>query len=178
MAQHAHDEDALRLIRAKMIEYLSKADMAEQRLVDRIVRLRIRYPHTERYRGYTKENARRVIEDLRADGLVNEERFAAAVFTGLLDRYDGPALIRQKMMRRQISGVVVNRIVREYESAGQTQNYERIIARAQKKAGSIQKKVKHRPGKEAIVRQRLYQWLRGRGYRHDECMHIIKMISE
>lgn len=164
--------DAFDAVYQKMVSYLAKADMSERRLVDRIMRLRARYPHNSRYRGFTRECAWQAIEQLRSNGFIDEERFARSVYTGLANRSNGPRLIRQKMMRRQIASAVIERVLADATSA--PKDFETIIRRTQHKVTTMRIPQVPARQRDYAIRHRLYSWLQSRGYTHDECMMIVR----
>jgi SOS response regulatory protein OraA/RecX len=170
------DQD-LRNIYLKMIDYLSQADMAEQRLVDRIVRLKKRYPTTRKYDRYTAENARAVLPLLRQEGYLNEERYARRLFDFLRDKRDGLPAIRRKMLSRRIQRQLVEKILSEFESAEIGQDLERITAAARARLSALRKKFGAHPQKKYQIRSKLYAWLALRGFSTHEIASISKEIG-
>lgn len=165
----------LKNIYDKMLDYLSKNDMAEARLVDRVHRLQLRYPRSERYRNYSKENCRIVIPLLREEGYVDEERYARRVFDSLKDKKDGLRAIRQKMLRRQISAAVVDDLLRRFTEATR-QDLTKITEAARKKLGQLCNRFAADPVKKFQIRQKLYAWLAMKGYSSEEIASISRKI--
>src|SRR3989344_3758313 len=166
----------LKNIYLKMLDYLSSGDMAEQRLIDRVVRLRLRYPHAERYRNYTVENARKVLPALRRDGYLDEERYARHVLEKLKDKRDGLRSIQRKMLSRKIERDLVTRLLQEFEQTGEKQNLDKIIAAAQGKKERLIEKFGSHPKKKYQIRAKLYSWLAMRGYSSEESSEILKKL--
>ena len=166
------DDPNLKNMYLKMVDYLSQGDMSEARLVNRIDRLRLRYPTTERYRGYTKENAWKVIPLLRERGFINEERFARNVLSALRNKYDGLRAIRRKMLNREIQTELVDHLIKEYELS-EKQDLTNITERARQKYERLTEKFKNQSHWRHMVNQRMYAWLSMRGFSPEEISAIL-----
>jgi len=172
------NEQHFKNIYLKMLDYLSKNDMAEQRLVDRINRLKIRYPASKRYELYTKVNAWKIIPLLREDGYTDEERFAARVFDSLKDKKDGLHMIRRKMLYRQINPKVVEQIVNIFVNSEHRQDLSKITHAAKEKYRNLQKKFDQDPVKKHQIKSKLYAWLAMRGFDSHEATRIITSVAK
>lgn len=168
------DDQNLKNIHSKMIDYLADGDMAEKRLVDRIVRLRLRYLDSKRYIGYTAENAKLVIPLLREEGYVNEERYAHNLFENLKDKKDGLRSIKRKMLHRQIKPEIVTAIMEEFEESGRTLDLTKIRALAKAKLARLNEKYGSDRVKKYQIRGKMYAWLSTRGYGPAEIAEILK----
>lgn len=171
-------EQHLKNIYNKMLDYLSKSDMAEQRLVDRIERLKLRYPHSKRYELYTKANAWKVIPLLREDGYVDEERFAGRVFESLKDKKDGLRMIKRKMLSRQIKAEVVEKTINEFVRSERHQDLTKITRAAKDKYSRLNDKFGKDPVKKYQIRSKLYAWLAMRGFDAGEAAKIIEKADK
>lgn len=161
----------------KMLEYLADGDMSEQRLVNRIERLRIRYPESKRYVRYTSDNAWKLIPMLRESGYINEERYAQRLFDSLKDKRDGLRLIRRKMLRRDIRPEVIGQICSSFEESGAEQDLTKIIAVTQTKLRLLTAKYGFDPIKKYQIRSKMYGWLAMRGYGVGESAKIWQKIN-
>ncbi|MEK7584132.1 MAG: RecX family transcriptional regulator [Patescibacteria group bacterium] len=173
--EHILSDPDLKNIYDKMLDYLSKNDMAEARLVDRVHRLQLRYPRSERYRRYSKENCRVVIPLLREEGYVDDERYARRVFDSLKDKRDGLRMIRQKMLRRQIKVTVVDELLKKFSEAVR-QDLTKITEAARKKLHQLRDKYASDPVKKFQIRQKVYAWLAMKGYSSEETASISRKI--
>ena len=165
----------LKNIYDKMLDYLSKNDMAEARLIDRVHRLQLRYPKSERYRRYSKDNCRIVIPLLREEGYVNEERYARRVFDSLKDKRDGLRAIKQKMLRRQIDAAVVDDLLRRFLET-ERQDLSKIIEAARNKLDRLRSRYASDPVKKFQIKQKFYAWLAMKGYSSEEIASISRKI--
>ncbi|MBI4090561.1 MAG: RecX family transcriptional regulator [Candidatus Komeilibacteria bacterium] len=161
----------------KMLEYLADGDMAEKRLVNRIERLRLRYPETKRYDRYTSDTAWQLIPLLRENGYINEERYAQRLFDSLKDKKDGLRLIRRKMLRRDIRPEIVGQICSTFEGSGSEQDLSKIVAATTAKFLSLTEKYGSDPIKKYQIRSKIYAWLAMRGYGVEESATIWQKID-
>lgn len=171
-----NDDQDLKNIYHKMIDYLSTADMSETRLVNRVCRLKKLYPDSERYRNYTEENCRKVIGVLREEGLVNEQRYAERLFHSLRDKKDGLYVLRRKMLQRAIQKNIVDAIIHEFTTSGDSQDLSMIVEATKAKKSILQKKYANDAQKDRKVRFALQSWLVLKGYRQDDISAILSRI--
>lgn len=175
--QTFEDED-LQHIYQKMLEWLSIGAVSEQRLVDRIVRLRRLYPETYRYRNYTRENAGAVTKYLKQQGLVDDRRLAERLFELLKDKKDGLRAIRRKMLARKLPVKIVDAVLKEFTEQGIMQDHEKILAAVRLKHARLKEKYGADPKKKYQIRPKLYAWLAMRGYNPDESSEILKKAQK
>jgi SOS response regulatory protein OraA/RecX len=157
-----------------MLEWLAAGEVSEQRLIDRIIRLKHLYPDTVRYVFYTKQNAEKVIEVLRKQGLVDDHRYALRLFELLKDKKDGLRAIRRKMLTRKFPSTLVDEIISDFKQTGKHQDLEKIIAVARIKYQRLQEKYGADPKKKYQIRPKLYAWLAMRGYGSEESKVILE----
>lgn len=167
----------LKRLRVKALAYLAQADMAEKRLVKRLTRLPKLFPRAPRYASFTAENAWKIVDGLRQEGLVDEKRFAEKVLHNLKDRRDGWRTIRLKMLRRDIQPTVVDEVMGRFKVSEQKQDLNKIIASATVKFGRLLEKSSNDPKRKSQVKPKLYAWLAMRGYDGDDIKEIIKHVE-
>jgi SOS response regulatory protein OraA/RecX len=168
------EDPDLKHIYQKMLEWLSVGEVSEQRLIDRILRLKRLYPDTVRYVFYTKANAQKVVEYLRDQGLVDDRRYATRLFELLKDRKDGLRAIRRKMLARKLPKGIVDEVLNDFEQSGQSQDLEKIIALTRVKYERLHTKFGTDSKKKYQIRSKLYAWLAMRGFRPEDSKGIIE----
>lgn len=172
-----HDQD-LKNIYTKMLEWLSVGEVSEKRLVDRIVRLKRLYPDTVRYAFYTEKNAKIVVDYLREQDLVNDQRYTERLFELLKDKKDGLRAIRRKMLNRQLPKSAVDAVLKDFHQSGGKQDLERITAAATAKLAKLQSKYGNDPKKKYQIRSKLYAWLAMRGFGPEESSLVLKRLAK
>ncbi len=87
---------------------------------ERALRLLARREHTRReltgklgQRGFDGEVIRHTLDDLEAEGLLDERRFAEGFVRSRLDRGQGPLRIRRELSHRGVDGAVAEEVLGE-----------------------------------------------------------------
>jgi len=162
-------------IREKIIDYLSRQGFSEKKLLRKVTNLKRRYPHTLRYRFYTLEHVQKVINELKAEGLVDDRQYAEAVLRQLRDRKDGMYRIRQKMQHRLIPRPIIEKVLGEWKQSGAQQDYTAIVQEAKRKYGRLKEKYPSSQ-EQYTVKQKLYAFLAQKGYTADEVKEIMGKV--
>lgn len=162
-------------IKEKLIDYLSRQSFSEAKLIQKVADLKRRYPKTKRYFFYTEENIKKVIEELRNLGYIDDRKYAEGILRQLKDRKDGIQRIRQKMYTRLIPSSIINEVLGEWQDDGAKQDYTTIIRDAKRKYERLCKKHPSKAEKYT-VQTKLYAFLAQKGYTPDQIKEIIEKI--
>lgn len=164
-------------IREKIIDYLSRQGFSEKKLLQKVTDLKRHYPQTERYRFYTPEYVQKVLDELKALGLVDDEKFCRDVLRQLQDRKDGLYRIKDKMRRRLIPPTIIDNVLREWQQSGVKQDYTAIIRETKRKYERLKEKHPSAKG-EYTIKGKLYAFLAQKGYGGDEIKEIMGKAME
>ncbi|PIT87565.1 MAG: hypothetical protein COU31_02260, partial [Candidatus Magasanikbacteria bacterium CG10_big_fil_rev_8_21_14_0_10_40_10] len=165
-------------IREKIIDYLSRQGFSERKLFKKVTDLRKRYPSTARYAGYIGSNVQQVINDLKLEGVINDESYARDVLRQLKNKKDGPECIRQKLYCRLIPKETIELVMAEFSQSGFSQDFVSIIRETRRKKDELRKKLG--TGKKAgyVLFQKLYAFLAQKGYYPDDISKIIEQSGK
>ena len=162
-------------IKEKIIDYLSRQGFSEKKLLQKVTDLPRHYPQTRRYLFYTPENVQKVLDELKSIGLVDDLKFARDVLRQLQDRKDGLYRIKDKMRRRQIPPVIIEKVLEEWKLSGSKQDYTAIIRETKRKLERL--KLKHPSVREQYtIKSKLYAFLAQKGYGGEEIAEILKNV--
>ncbi|MFH0804717.1 MAG: RecX family transcriptional regulator, partial [Patescibacteria group bacterium] len=81
--------------------------------------------------------------------------------------------IKDKMRRRLIQPVIIEKVLREWQQSGARQDYTTIIRETQRKRERLREKYPTEKGKYA-VKSKLYAFLAQKGYGSDEIKEILR----
>ncbi|MDD5040551.1 MAG: regulatory protein RecX [Patescibacteria group bacterium] len=164
-------------IKDKILDYLSRQGFSEKKLLQKVTSLKRNYPSTARYLFYTPEHVQKVLDELAAVGLVDDEKYCRDVLRQLQDRKDGLYRIRQKMHRRLIPRPLIEKVLGEWKQSGTKQDYTAIIRETQRKHERL--KEKHPGAKEQYtVKRKLYAFLAQKGYGAEEIKEILARTGD
>ena len=160
-------------IKEKLIDYLSRQGFSEGKLLQKVIDLKRRYPQTKRYYFYTTEHVQKVIDELKATGLIDDWKYADDVLRQLRDRKDGIHRIRQKMHQRMIPAPIIQEVLQAWQNKGTKQDYSAILRDAKRKYQWLLKKYPSQKDRYTI-QSKLYTFLAQKGYTQDEVKEIIR----
>lgn len=107
----------LKNIYNKMLDYLSKRNYSEEKLIQKIINLKKYYPYSQRYQNYNRENAEIALSLVKEYGFLNEEQYGRNLLDCLVNKKDGLMRIRQKMLNRLIKKDVVEKIISKFKKS-------------------------------------------------------------
>ncbi|MFH1838587.1 MAG: RecX family transcriptional regulator [Candidatus Kuenenbacteria bacterium] len=167
----------LKNIYNKMLNYLSKRNYSEEKLIQKIINLKKYYPHSQRYQNYIRENAEIAISLIKEYGFLNEEQYARNLLNYLINKKDGLMRIKQKILNRLIKKNIVEKIINEFRKKS-NQDLTRIIELTKLKREQLQKKYKNDWKKIAQINSKLYLFIQQKGYISDEIEKILLKIKK
>ncbi|PKL72093.1 hypothetical protein CVV26_02990 [Candidatus Kuenenbacteria bacterium HGW-Kuenenbacteria-1] len=162
----------LKNIYNKMLDYLSKRNYSEKKLIQKIIDLKKYYPYSQRYQNYTRENAKIAMALVKEYGFLNENQYARNLLDYLINKKDGLRRIRQKMLNRLIKKEIVEKTINEFQKKSK-QDLTRIIELTKLKREQLQKKYKGDWKKTAQINNKLYLFIQQKGYTNDETKEIL-----
>ncbi len=163
-------------IKEKLIDYLSRQGFSERKLLQKVTDLKKNYPRTKRYLFYTTQNVQKVINELKNQGYIDDQKYAKDVLRQLKDRKDGIQRMRQKMYTRLIPVNIINEVLGNWKELGSKQDYSIIIRDAKRKYERLCEKYPTKKDKYTI-QTKLYAFLAQKGYGPDEIKNIISQAK-
>src|SRR3989338_11224012 len=154
-------------IQAVVLNYLNHRDASSGRLVEYVSQLPRRYPQTRRYHGFTRDQAKSVVEQLQHIGVVDDLRYAKNMLASLRQRTIGAAKILAHLRRRRVSEEVI-RSVSLAEDSGGLRDLRRAITDAQRKCDHLLRQAGSDRRKRSRVKLSVASFLLRRGYRGKE----------
>ncbi|MFH1207131.1 MAG: regulatory protein RecX [Patescibacteria group bacterium] len=164
-------------IKEKIIDYLSRQGFSEKKLLQKVTDLKRHYHTTRRYDFYTSEHVQKVLDELKAVGLVDDEKFARDILRFLQGRKDGLYRIKDKMRRRLIPTEIINKVLGEWKRSGAVQDYAAIVRETKRKHVRLKEKYPS-PKKQYEVKGKLYAFLGQKGYGAEEIKEILRQSME
>jgi len=165
----------LKNIYNKILDYLSKRDYSEEKLIQKITDLKKHYPRSRRYQNYNRENAEIALVLIKEYGYLDEERYARNLFDCLINKKDGLQRIKQKMLNRLIKKNIIDQLINDFQKESK-QDLTRIIELTKTKRGQLEKKYKNDRIKTIQIKPKLYLFLQQKGYTGDEIKRIFSGI--
>ncbi|MBI4652829.1 RecX family transcriptional regulator [Candidatus Kuenenbacteria bacterium] len=162
----------LKNIYNKLLDYLSKRNYSEEKLIQKIINLKKYYPHSQRYQNYNRENTKIAISLIKEYGFLNEKEYARNLLNYLINKKDGLKRIRQKMLNRLIKKDIVKKTISEFRKKFK-QDLTRIIELTKLKREQLQKKYKNDWKKTSQINNKLYLFLQQKGYNGDEITEVL-----
>ncbi len=163
-------------IKDKLYDYLSRQGFSERKLLQKVTDLKRRYPRTKRYLFYTPVHIQKVINELKATGVINDQKYAQDVLRQLRDRKDGIHRIRQKMRQRLIPAPIIEKVLQTWQQSGVKQDYAAIICDAKRKYERLREKYPSKKDRYTI-QSKLYAFLAQKGYAPNEVKEIIGKLQ-
>jgi len=146
-------ESGLREARVKAMDLLARREHGCRELERKL-----------RQRGFDESQVRQVVEQLRIDNLVSDQRFAEAVVRSKAERLQGPVKIRAALRQAGVEEPLI-------ESA-----LENEAGRWQEAADAFVGS-RGRPGMELKERARIYRAGIGRGFTHEQVMAALDRLN-
>ncbi|PIR93721.1 hypothetical protein COT97_05135 [Candidatus Falkowbacteria bacterium CG10_big_fil_rev_8_21_14_0_10_39_11] len=162
----------------KLLDYLSRQDHSEAKLVEKVTNLKKYYSKTRRYDNYTRENVEYVIEILKKKGILNEVRNLERMLELSLDQVYGIRRIEQKMYTRKYKKENIKKVLTEHRRSEYNFNYEKIEALVNKKRSDLKKKYEGDKEKLYQIKTKLYAFLAQKGFEGEEIKLILNKIYE
>jgi SOS response regulatory protein OraA/RecX len=162
----------LKNIYNKILNYLSKRNYSEEKLIQKIINLKKYYPLSQRYKNYNKENAKIAISLIKEYGFLNEKEYTRNLLNFLINKKDGLGRIRQKMLNRLIKKDIIEKTINEFRKKFK-RDLTRIIELTKLKREQLRKKYKNDWKKIVQINNKLYLFLQQKGYEWDEITEIL-----
>lgn len=162
-------------MRAVALNYLKRRDASSGRLVEYLSQLPRRYPQTRRYHGFTRDQAKPVVEQLQQMGVIDDCRYAKNTLASLRQRTIGAAKILAHLRRRRVSEAVIRSVIMAQDSGG-PRDLRRAIADAQRKRSQLLRQAGSDRRKQFRVKSSVAAFLLRRGYRGQEFDDIMRAV--
>lgn len=163
-------------IKTKLLDYLSRQDYSEAKLLEKVCNLKKYYPTTKRYEHYTPHNVRIVIEHMKQLGYINEIRFLENILLqGLRSEY-GMQRISQKMYRKKYHKDNIKQVLENKDQFETERDYSKIQRLLERKKETLL----HRYPNESVyeLRKRLMGFLMQKGFSYEEITMLLESKEE
>ena len=122
--------------------------------------------------GIEGDEAEEIVEQLKAEGFVDEKRFAVAF---VRDKYRfngwGPLRLRDELRRLRIPARYIDEALAELEEGEHSSPREQVLTLLRKKLRTLPSSLERRKAKDRLMRYGLY-----RGYEYEEVREATRTI--
>lgn len=172
--QNFKETEAFTNIKNKLLDYLSRQDYSEAKLLEKVLQLKKNYPSTQRYTHYTKKNVLIAIEHLKKYGIINEIRFLEAMLaSGLRSEY-GIRRITQRMYQRGYKKEHIALVLAKHKENENERDFSKIVRLAQQRKQTLLRKYPNEHPSQ--IKKRLIGYLAQKGFEYDEISSLLEQL--